>query len=55
MSGFQSKSKDGILEHRKKFSWDTMTDQTLLLYNNCLGIASEPVAETFEAVRGVLP
>jgi glycosyltransferase involved in cell wall biosynthesis len=53
--GFQSKSKDGILEHRKKFSWDTMTDQTLLLYNNCLGIASEPVAETFEAVRGVLP
>jgi glycosyltransferase involved in cell wall biosynthesis len=47
------RSRQGIAEHRKKFSWDAMTDQTLTLYRSCLGTGPRPVASTFGATGGV--
>ncbi len=51
---FRRKSRIGIAEHRKKFSWDVMTDQTLALYRSCLGTGPSPEPETFEVASGVV-
>jgi glycosyltransferase involved in cell wall biosynthesis len=37
-------SSETIAEHRAKFSWDRMTEQTLALYRSCLGVGPRPAS-----------
>ena len=48
----RAKSVANIEEHRKKFSWSVMTDQTLELYKNCLGILPAVVGEGQAFIEG---
>ena len=48
-------SVSGVAEHRAKFSWDKMTDQTLTLYKSCLGIGTAPASEKLQATVGGAP
>ena len=48
-------SVSGVAEHRAKFSWDKMTDQTLTLYKSCLGIGTAPASEELQATGGGAP
>lgn len=44
-----------VREHRSKFSWDTMADQTVSLYKSCLGIESTAASAIGEPLHGRLP
>jgi glycosyltransferase involved in cell wall biosynthesis len=43
---FLSRTRSNASQHRTKFSWGTMTEQTLTLYESCLGIRALPSART---------
>ena len=48
----RARSVSDIEEHRKKFSWETMVDQTLDLYKNCLASSGVLASVAESSIKG---